>query len=58
MGYRQAEKVICPFLPSISHDTFLRLIRATPIEQPTTTAIGLDDFAFRKGHQDGTLIVI
>lgn len=32
MSCRQAEKVIRPFLPAIRHDTFLRLIRNTPVE--------------------------
>lgn len=49
MSCRQAENVARSFLPRISHDTFLRLIRTTHIELPTTTAIGIDDFAFRKG---------
>lgn len=56
MNCRQAEKVIRSFSPPISHDTFLRLIRTTPIEVPFTTTIGLDDFAFRKGNHYGTLI--
>lgn len=56
MSCRQAERVIQPYLRRVSHDAFLRLIRATPVKLPYTTAIGLDDFAFRKGADYGTLI--
>lgn len=56
MSCRQAEKVAYSFLPRISHDTFLRIIRTTSIELPATTTIGIDDFAFRKGCHYGTLI--
>lgn len=56
MSCRQAERVTQSNLKRISHDTFLRLIRATSISLPHTTAIGIDDFAFRKGHNYSTLI--
>ena len=56
MSCRQAERVTQPYLRRVSHDAFLRLIRATTVELPHTTAIGLDDFAFRKGSDYGTLI--
>lgn len=56
MSCRQEEKVTCSFLPFISHDTLLRMIRSTTIPLPFTTMIGLDDFSFRKGQHYGTLI--
>ncbi|MGE7112787.1 transposase family protein [Lysinibacillus sp. NPDC047702] len=57
MSCRQAGKVIRSFIRAcISHDTFLRLIRTTTIELPQTTSIGIEDFAFRKGHDYGTFI--
>ena len=56
MSCRQAERVIQLYMRRISHDTFLRLIRSTTIELPYTTTIGIDDFAFRKGSDYGTLI--
>lgn len=56
MSCRQAESVTQPYLRRVSHDSFLQLIRSTTIELPYTTAIGIDDFAFRKGADYGTLI--
>lgn len=56
MSCLQVERVTQRYLRRISHDTFLRLIRSTKVEIPHTTAIGIDDFAFRKGVDYGTLI--
>ncbi len=41
-----------------SGDTLLRILRATPPpEVPPPTAIGIDDFALRKGRVYGTIVV-
>ena len=41
-----------------SRDTLLRLVRAVPdLDPPHPQVIGVDDWAFRKGHHYGTLIV-
>ncbi|WP_100330115.1 transposase family protein [Bacillus xiapuensis] len=44
----QAEKLAISFLPKMSHDTFLRLIRATPTPVSIPSAVGIDDFRFEK----------
>lgn len=42
----------------VSGDTLLRIVKRTLIAPPTTTAIvGIDDWALRKGHHHGTIII-
>ncbi|GGK00058.1 hypothetical protein GCM10010123_32370 [Pilimelia anulata] len=42
----------------MSRTTLLRLIRALSVPEPGTVAVvGIDDFAFRKGHSYGGIVV-
>lgn len=51
-----AEKVARAFHIQISHDTLLMILKNTEIPVQISEAIGLDDFAFKKGNDYGTLI--
>jgi transposase len=58
LGGQHGARIADQFHMQLSADTLLRIIRATPSpDLPPPRVVGIDDFAFRKGHLYGTLIV-
>lgn len=56
MSAKEAERVTTVLGFRISHDTLLRVLRRVPIPKHCAEIIGIDDFAFKKGHRYGTII--
>ena len=53
-GARLAARLRLPTSPA----TLLRLVRAAPRPQPPALqAVGIDEWAWRRGHRDGTILV-
>jgi len=56
MNAKEATRV-CPTIGiRISHDTLLKILRRIPVPLEQPDIIGIDDFAFKKGHRYGTII--
>jgi transposase len=57
LGSREGTKVVSKIGMPANRDTLIRLIRKYPtLEVEPPTVIGVDDWAFRKGHNYGTII--
>ena len=56
LGGRPAQAVARRLLLPVSKETLLRTVRRRAPAVPVPRAIGIDDWAWRKGHRYGTLI--
>lgn len=58
LGGRPGARLTRQLAIEVSRTTLLRLIRALPVPEPgTLSAVGIDDFAFRKAHNYGSIVV-
>lgn len=58
LGGEAGARLLAHLSMPVSADTVLRLIKATPLpDQPVPRVVGVDDWAKRKGHSYGTIIV-